>query len=144
MNRSYPERPFVGVGTVVFHGDEVLLIQRGKPPRIGQWSLPGGVQELGETVFEAAHREVEEETGIEIDILGLVDVVDSIRRDEDGRVEYHYTLVDLAAEWLHGESRPGSDAAAVKWIGIEQIDSLGLWTETVRIIHLANGLRSRD
>ena len=74
MSREYPDRPFVGVGVVVWRGDNVLLIQRGKPPRIGAWSLPGGAQELGETVRETAVREVREETGVEIDVTHLIDV----------------------------------------------------------------------
>ena len=141
MSRSYPERPFVGVGVVILRGEEVLLIRRGKPPRVGHWSLPGGAQELGETVNEAAVREVMEETGVEIEIIGLVDVVDSIRRDGDGQVEFHYTLVDLAAEWRSGEARPGSDADGVRWVPIAEIDDLGLWSETVRIVKQARDLR---
>ncbi len=144
MSRSYPERPFVGVGIVILRGEEVLLIRRGKPPRVGHWSLPGGAQELGETVNEAAVREVMEETGVEIEIIGLVDVVDSIRRDGDGRIEFHYTLVDVAAEWRGGEARPGSDADGVRWVPIAEIDDLGLWSETVRIVKQALDLRRRD
>lgn len=141
--RAYPHRPFVGVGAVVFKADRVLLIQRGKPPRLGQWSLPGGVQEVGETVHEAARREVREETGVEIDILGLIDVVDSIRRDADGRVQFHYTLVDFAAEWLAGEAVAGSDAMGARWAPIGEIDGLGLWSETVRIVRQGEAMRGR-
>ena len=103
MSREYPDRPMVGVGVVVWRGPELLLIQRGKPPRKGAWSLPGGMQELGETVRETAVREVREETGLEIDLTHLIDVVDTITRDEDGRVRMQYTLVDFAAEWRAGE-----------------------------------------
>ena len=144
MSRSYPERPFVGVGVVILRGEEVLLIRRGKPPRVGHWSLPGGAQELGETVNEAALREVLEETGVEIEIIGLVDVVDSIRRDGDGQVEFHYTLVDLAAEWRSGEARSGSDADGVRWVPIAEIDDLGLWSETVRIVKQARDLKRQN
>ena len=143
MDRKYPERPFVGVGVVVFRGDDVLLIRRGKPPRKGSWSLPGGMQEVGETVYEAGIREVFEETGVEIEVLGLVDVVDSIRRDADGRVEFHYTLADLAAEWLDGEARAGSDADGIRWLPIDDIGDLGLWSETVRIVRQGRELRRR-
>ena len=86
-DRRYPARPIVGVGTVVLDGDMVLMIQRGKPPRQGLWSLPGGAQELGETIHEAARREVREETGLEIEIFGLIDVVDSVRPDADDKIE---------------------------------------------------------
>ena len=115
-DRTYPERPIVGVGVVVFRGGDVLLIKRAKPPVSDRWSIPGGAQEIGETVREAARREVAEETGVEIEIVGLVDVVDGITRDPDGRARYHYTLVDFAARWLSGEARAASDAAAVRWV----------------------------
>lgn len=134
---DYPNRPLIGVGVVVFKGDRVLLIRRGKPPREGQWSLPGGRQRLGETVAEAARREVAEEAGIEIAVGGLVDVVDSITRDEAGAVQYHYTLVDVVAEWRSGEARPGHDAAAVAWADPADLAPYDLWDETLRVIALA-------
>ena len=102
--RSYPDRPFVGIGAVVFKEESVLLIRRGRPPRQGSWSLPGGLQEVGETVFAAAAREVLEETGLTIQVIDLVDVVDSITRDNEDRTQYHYTLVDVRAEWRAGEA----------------------------------------
>lgn len=139
--RAYPDRPFVGVGIIVFRGEEVLLAQRGKYPRQFTWSIPGGAQELGETVYEAAARELMEETGLEAEILGLVEVVDSINRDEDGRVAFHYTLVDLVAEWRAGDARPGDDVPAVKWVRIEEIDDYGLRAMTTRVIRKADALR---
>jgi ADP-ribose pyrophosphatase YjhB (NUDIX family) len=137
MKRSYPERPFVGVGVVVLRGDEVLLIQRGKPPKAGDWSIPGGAQHLGETVAEAALREVREETGLEVRLGEHLAVVDSIQRDADGGVAFHYTLVDFAAYWVAGEPVAGDDAAAVSWARIDELDRYGLWDETVRVIRLA-------
>ena len=97
MSRFYPSQPIVGVGIVICRDTRILLIRRGKPPRQGQWSLPGGAQELGETVFDAACREAKEETGLDIKVLGLLDVVDSIHHDDDGKVKQHYTLVDVYA-----------------------------------------------
>lgn len=141
MSREYPDRPFVGVGVVVWRGDEVLLIERGKGPRSGGWSLPGGMQELGETVRETAQREIREETGIEIDILGLLDVVDLVRKDAEGRVHYHYTLVDFTAEWRSGEAVAGTDAAAVRWVPLAEIDQYRLWDETRRVIRLSAAQR---
>ena len=142
MSRQYPERPIVGVGAVVWRRDEVLLIRRAKPPRAGSWSLPGGAQNLGETVFEAARREIMEETTVDIQVLGLIDVVDSIRHDDDGRVQYHYTLVDVFGEWRDGEPTPQDDAAEAAWFTLDQLDALGMWSETIRVIHLAHDKRA--
>ncbi len=142
MSREYPDRPMVGVGVVVWRGPELLLIQRGKPPRMGSWSLPGGMQELGETVRETAVREVREETGLEIDLTHLIDVVDTITRDEDGRVRLQYTLVDFAAEWRSGEPVAGDDAAGAQWIHPDDLGPLKLWTETLRIIEMSAAKRS--
>ncbi len=132
--RDYPTRPWVGVGVVVTKGPQVLMIRRGKPPRQGQWSLPGGVQELGETVRETAVREVLEETGIEIALGPLADVVDSVTRDADGRVLHHYTLVDFAATWVAGEPRAGDDAQDARWFSLAELEAETLWPETLRLI----------
>jgi 8-oxo-dGTP diphosphatase len=137
MSREYPERPVVGVGVVVLGAGKVLLVRRGKPPRENQWSLPGGAQKLGETVFETAAREVREETGLAVEVLGLIDVVDSIRNDDAGRVHYHYTLVDVFAAVRDGALRAGGDAADVAWFDVADVASLGMWSETERIITLA-------
>jgi 8-oxo-dGTP diphosphatase len=142
MSRAYPERPIVGVGAVVWCHDKVLLIRRAKPPRVGSWSIPGGAQKVGETVFEAARREIMEETTIDIRVLGLVDVVDSIRHDENGRVQYHYTLVDVVGEWRDGEPTPLDDAAEAAWFDLDQLDTLDMWSETIRVIHLAHDKRT--
>ncbi len=143
MSREYPKRPMVGIGVVVWRERQVLLIRRGKPPRLGQWSLPGGLQELGETVFEGGAREVREETGTEVEITGVLDVIDSIQRDSAGRVRFHYTLVDLGAEWLAGEPVAGDDAAAVAWADADDLARYQLWHETVRLIDLSAAKRKR-
>jgi ADP-ribose pyrophosphatase YjhB (NUDIX family) len=135
--REYPEHPLVGVGVVVWRDDHVLLIRRGKPPKQHEWSLPGGSQELGETVAQAAQREVFEETGLQIDVQDVVAVVDLIDHDDDGRVRFHYTLVDLLAEWRAGTARAGDDAAEVTWTTIDQLAHFMLWSETERVIKLA-------
>ena len=145
MSRTYPDRPIVGVGVVIWRDGRVLLVRRGKDPGRGSWSLPGGAQELGETVAEAARREAREETGLDITVRGLVDVVDSVHRDGDGRVRYHYTLVDVTATAGHGAARPGGDAADLAWFSPDDLDGLGLWRETVRIIRLSRDRhRSRN
>lgn len=137
MSREYPDRPFVGVGVVVWRGPELLLIRRGKAPRYGSWSLPGGRQKLGETVREAARREVKEETNLDIEITDLIDVVDSLTHDDDGRVRFHYTLVDFTAEWRAGEAVAGGDAAGARWVDPNDLDSYELWDETRRVIALS-------
>jgi ADP-ribose pyrophosphatase YjhB (NUDIX family) len=135
--REYPQRPVVGVGIVVWRDGRVLLVRRGRPPRLGQWSLPGGGQQLGETIEAAARREVVEETGLELRRLELLTVVDLVERDEAGAVRYHYTLVDMVAEAAPGEARAGDDAAETAWFAPHELAGLGLWSETLRIIELA-------
>jgi len=142
MSRSYPDQPIVGVGVVVWRESQVLLIKRGKAPRVGQWSLPGGAQNLGETLAEAARREVREETGINIELGEIIATLDLIDRDDDGRVRYHYTLVDFTAESLSSDLCPGDDAADARWFDRSALSELGLWSETIRIIDLAATKRS--
>jgi ADP-ribose pyrophosphatase YjhB (NUDIX family) len=134
MAREYPDHPIVGVGVVVLQGDKVLLVRRGQAPNKGRWSLPGGGQELGETHREAARREVREETAVEIEVHGLIDVVDSITRDDAGRIRFHYVLVDVLAVWRAGEARAGGDAAEARWFALDALGALGLWSETLRVI----------
>ena len=135
------DRPVVGVGVVVLRGSDVLLIRRAEPPRKDRWSIPGGKQERGETVRDAAHREILEETGVEIALIGLVDVVDGISRDETGAAISHYTLIDFAAEWVAGEPVAGDDAAEARWTPLENLDDYRLWSETRRIIAAAVAMR---
>lgn len=141
-SREYPAYPIVGVGVVVWKGGEVLLIRRGRPPRQGSWSLPGGRQKLGETVRETAIREVGEEAGIEVAVGNLLDVVDWLTRDASDKVQYHYTLVDFDAEWRAGEAVAGGDAAEILWADPGDLERYDLWSETVRIIALSAELRA--
>lgn len=130
--------PTVGVGVVILNeADEVLLIQRGTEPNIGMWTIPGGRQEPGETLIEAAHREIYEETGVQISMPKLIDVVDLIRHDDNGTLLRHYALIDYAARYISGDPRPADDAAAVAWVPVAEIQAHISWTETLRIIHEA-------
>jgi len=135
--REYPDRPYVGVGTIVFRDQEVLLVKRNKEPYKGQWSIPGGRQMIGETAAEAAKRELLEETGVKVNKLLLVDVVDAIIPDVEGKIEYHYTLVDYMGQWQSGESRPGDDAQEVKWVRLNELSSYSLLEKTMNIIQKA-------
>jgi len=139
MNRAValPTRtPQPAVGVVCFREDSVLLIRRRTPPLAGAWSLPGGRIEWGERVAEAALRELREETGVSAEILGLVAVVDGLF-GEPGAPDRHYVLVDYAARWIAGEPVPGDDAADAAFHPLADLEGLGLWEETMRIIRLA-------
>jgi len=140
-DRSYPSRPYIGVGVAVLRREDILLIRRGKAPRKGEWSLPGGMQELGETTKDAAHREIMEETGVKILLGPVLDIIDIIRRDDDGHIETHYTLIDYAATWISGEPVGGDDAMHAEFIPLALIDGIGMWDETVRIIREAAAWR---
>jgi 8-oxo-dGTP diphosphatase len=126
-----PEGPTAGAGAIVWRGDEVLLIKRGKAPRLGEWSIPGGRIEPGETAEAAAIREVLEETGCTIVILDLCDVVDAIG---EGR---HMVLFDFTARWVSGEPVAGDDAAEARFIAFHEISALGMWSETLQVIALS-------
>ena len=134
-------QPRIGVGAIVWRGRSVLLIQRGKAPRLGQWSIPGGGQMLGETLRETAAREVAEETGIEIAVGDLVDVVDGIFRSDDGSLDHHYTLIDFEADYVSGEAEAGDDAAADTWVDVAALEQFRRWPETERVILLSRQLR---
>ena len=134
MSRSYPTRPYVGVGAVIWRDDKFLLIQRGKPPREREWSLPGGAQHVGETVRETCLREIKEETGLTVEITGLLDVIDGIFKDGDGQVEHHYTLVDFTARWVSGDAKAADDVTDVRWVSLDDLGDYGLWEETERVI----------
>lgn len=136
-----PERPVVGVGVVVWKDGRALMIRRGKSPMRGRWSLPGGRQEIGETVREAAVREVREETGVEIRLGALLDVVDTIRRDVSGAVTLQYTLVDFDADWTAGEPTAASDAEQAEWADPDDLAPYNLWSETLRIVALSRERR---
>lgn len=141
-SREYPSRPFVGVGVVVLKGDTVLLIRRGKPPKAGEWSLPGGSQNVGETVRETAAREVREETGVEIRDLKFLEVLDAIIPDGLGRVQFHYTLIDFLAEWASGDPAADDDAEHAEWIPLSKLPEIELWDKTREIVQKAARVRA--
>jgi len=126
--RRYPDRPIVGVLAVVMRGDRVLVVRRANPPMPGRWGFPGGVLELGETVAQGAMRELFEETGIEAEAAGPLTVIDTLERDPEGRVRYHYTLVAVIGHWQSGEGVPGDDADELAWLTRSEIVEQGLPT----------------
>jgi ADP-ribose pyrophosphatase YjhB (NUDIX family) len=141
VSREYPARPIVGIGVVVLRPPgEVLLVRRGKAPNIGAWTLPGGAQEVGERAEEAARRELLEETGVTVGPLQLAANVDAITRDADGRVRYHYTILDFAARWESGDAVGGSDAAEALWASVDDLARYALWSEAYRVIAIARRL----
>ncbi len=129
--------PVPAVGVVCLRDDSVLLIRRGTPPRQGEWSLPGGRIEPGERAVDAALRELREETGVEAEITGLVDVVDGLFPGA-GR---HYVLIDYAARWLSGEPVAGDDALEARFVALDEAETLIEWSETRRIIRMAAAAR---
>ncbi len=139
-DREYPARPIVGIGVVVLKGSRVLLVRRGKPPNVGSWTLPGGAQELNETVEQAARRELMEETGVEVGPLHLAAVVDNIRPDDAGRVRFHYTIIDFAAAWTDGEPVAGTDVSEAVWAEADRLGDFALWSEAHRVIAIARRL----
>lgn len=133
-SREYPARPIAAVGVVVRKDDAVLLVRRGKPPRAGEWGIPGGVVELGETWRDAACREVREECGIEIRIEAIADAVDIIMHDDAARVQYHYALVDFAASYVSGELRASSDVVEARWVSLGELSHFPLPAKTRAVI----------
>ena len=142
MKRKYPDHPIVGVGGIVFRDDQVLLIKRGKEPSLGQWSIPGGVVHTGETLKEAVIRELREETHLEVEVLALAKVLDRIFHDPDGRVAYHYVLVDFLCRPKGGELKPDSDAEDGRFVPLQELSSYSLPPHTLEVIRRADWLRN--
>ena len=126
--RRYPDRPIVGVLAIVLRDERALIVRRANPPMAGRWGFPGGVLELGETVAQGAMRELVEETGVVAEPSGVLTVIDTIDRDDEGRVRFHYTLVAVLGRWRSGEGAPGDDADEVAWLSRAEIVEGGLPT----------------
>jgi mutator protein MutT len=133
-SREYPSRPICGVGVIVRRDDRVLLIQRAKPPNVGLWGLPGGAVELGETLREAAAREVREECGIEINVGAICEAVDIVTRDAENRIQYHYVVVDFLAQYARGELRADSDVMDARWVARAELGRYDMPALTRRVI----------
>jgi len=139
--RSYPDRPIIGVGGVIIHQGRALIVQRGSEPRPGEWTVPGGLLELGENLRAGTEREVLEETNLIVKAGPVLDVFDSIYPDADGRTEYHYVLIDFRCELVSDPTdlKPESDIADARWIALEDLDTVQLIGSTAEVIRKGFG-----
>jgi len=136
MKREYPETPLVGVGAVILDQSRVVLVKRRFPPLAGEWSIPGGRLETGETLRAGIIREVREETGLTVEPAELLGVYDRLLRDEGGRILYHYVLIDFLCRRLTGELQAGGDADDARWFSQEEIEKISLLEDTAEVIRL--------
>lgn len=139
-SREYPRRPVVGVGGVVISDARALLIRRGHAPLAGQWSIPGGTLEVGETIIEGIERELAEETGLQVQVLGLIEVFERIFRDAEGRTQYHFVILDYLCEKRGGTARPGGDVTDVAWAREEELEGYHLTVAATRVLKKAFSL----
>ena len=141
MPRRYPDAPIVAVGVLLLDGDRVLLVQRGRPPQVGRWTVPGGGVELGERLEEAALRELAEETGLGCTLGPVVEVLDRVLRDGDGRVEYHYVILDFLGAAPTGTLRAASDCADARWAPIAELDAWDTTDGLAPVVRRAQAMR---
>jgi 8-oxo-dGTP diphosphatase len=144
MKREYPDRPLVGVGAIIIECDQVLLVKRGQAPLAGEWSIPGGLVEVGETVRQAAVREALEETGLTVGVGELLGVYDRVLRDADHRARYHYVLIDFLCRKIAGELRAADDADEARWFTRPELWQLALPADTAEVIKLGFEKSSAD
>jgi 8-oxo-dGTP diphosphatase len=136
MKREYPDSALVGVGAIIIEDGRVLLVKRGHAPLAGEWSIPGGVLELGETVREAAVREAQEETGLAVETSELLGVYDRVVRDDDGRTLYHFVLIDFLCRRVSGQAQAAGDAVEARWFTPAEAGELKLAEDTAEVIRL--------
>jgi len=134
MKRDYPERPIIAVGAIIVKDACVLLVRRATEPLKGEWSVPGGMLELGEKLRDGTAREALEETGLQVQAGEVLDVFDSIFTDDEGRTQYHYVLIDFLCRPLSGEATPGSDVSEVKWVTESELAGVQLRDSTARVV----------
>lgn len=139
--RRHPDRPVVGVGAIVVDGSRVVLVKRAHEPLKGEWSLPGGAVEVGETLTDAVAREVREETGLDVRVGPVVEVLERVHRESDGRVEFHYVLVDYVCTPIGGALVPASDTADARWVSFDEIGAYEVSATTVAVIAKALAMR---
>jgi len=137
VKRLYPEQPIIGVGAVILDHNRALLVRRNSEPLKGEWSVPGGVLELGEKLRDGAAREAFEETGLHVEVGEVLDVFDSIFTDPEGRTEYHYVLIDFLCRRVSGEANAGSDVSEVKWVTPAELDQFELRSSIRQVLRKA-------
>ena len=141
MNKKQPKKPILAVGAVIGNdAGYVLLIRRGRPPRLNQWSIPGGKVEWGEPVRQALVREIAEETGLQIEVMELIDIVESLIHGDAGELAHHHVLLDYTARVLSGQPRAGDEVKELAWVSLSKLDDYPMWSETRRIIEEGHAL----
>ncbi len=136
-SRRYPSRPFLGVGALIFDARKILLVERGKDPLKGYWSLPGGILETGEKLEEGIRREVREETGLEVEPLSIFEVFERIMPDAEGRPEYHYVLIDYLCRPVGGRLEAASDVSRAAWVAEQSLGDYRLTEGTLSVVERA-------
>ncbi len=142
--REYPDTPLVGVGAIIIDADRVVLIRRGVPPSMGEWSIPGGLVRVGEGLLDAVAREALEETGLVVNPGPLVELVERVFPDEHSRVKYHYVVADYLCSIAEGTLQAGSDADDAKWAGFDELDTMGPAEITERVIRKAFQIKANE
>lgn len=141
--REYPQRPIIAVGGVVIQGGRVLLIRRGQPPLEGRWSIPGGILEIGETITAAIERELKEETGVSVRVMGLLEIYEKVLRDSDNRAQYHFVILDYLCEFVGGTAEAAADVTDTAWVAEEDLEKLQLTSAALRVVKKAFALAAR-
>ncbi len=136
-DRTFPSHPRVGVGVVLLRGDRVLLVKRGSEPAKGEWSVPGGLIDVGETVEQAAHRELYEECGVTADIIKVIDIFEFIEPGENHKIKYHFIVIEILARYVGGRVRAASDAADAKWLRLDDLESVQCSNKIKKLVRKA-------
>jgi ADP-ribose pyrophosphatase YjhB (NUDIX family) len=143
-DRRYPDRPFLGIGALIFDGDSILLAERGHEPLKGWWSLPGGILETGETLLNGIRREVREETGLEVKPEAIFEIFERIMPDAEGRTEYHYVLIDYTCRVVGGALEAGSDVSHAVWVREEDLVAYQITEGTLAVVQRAFKARKKE
>jgi 8-oxo-dGTP diphosphatase len=137
MKRLYPDQPVVGIGAVIIQDGKIVLIKRGNEPSKGKWTIPGGLVELGECLEAAVIRETKEEVSLDVENPSLIGVVDNVDLDEQGKVKYHYVIIDYLVQVKSGDIQAASDAAELRWVPFDEVENYNL-TASFRVFFRQN------